>query len=520
MRIASIVAGLVLGAAWLSASLYFLSQVRSADAIRSRVDRIRIDQLETRRREKDFLLRSLTDPAFYRDGVTPYLKLHQEALNNLSRDIVELEKTIPADWSVALSPLTARKQEYADAFAAMVARYRRLGFKEFGLEGDLRRAIGQLKSQLPRNSLVPRLDVELRDYLLQPDERGLSAIQRGIDTLRDESDESRPLLDRYQKDLATYHALELEVGLDENLGLQGRYRSAVHEIEPIVERVVAKAASEYEGAVARMTTGLIVSSTLLTLLLSATFFLTRSARVRSRNLADAATELGRSNAELQQFAYVASHDLQEPLRAVAGCVQILEQRMAGKLEGRDAELIRHAVEGCVRMQTLIEDLLTLSRVNSKARPPIETSFEDILKAALDNLSVPIRESGAVITHDPLPTAAVEASQMVQVFQNLLGNAIKFRSQRAPAIHVGAARHEDGWRFSVRDNGIGIERQYFDRIFRVFQRLHTREEFPGSGIGLAVCEKIVGRHGGRIWLESEVNRGSTFYFSLPDVEGAG
>jgi light-regulated signal transduction histidine kinase (bacteriophytochrome) len=167
------------------------------------------------------------------------------------------------------------------------------------------------------------------------------------------------------------------------------------------------------------------------------------------------------------------------------------------------------------MQTLIEDLLTLSRVNSKARPPVGTSFEDVLRVATDNLAVPIQESGAVITHDPLPTVAVDPTQMVQVFQNLLGNAIKFRSQKPPAIHVGAQRHPDGWRFSVRDNGIGIERQYFDRIFRVFQRLHTREEYPGSGIGLAVCEKIVLRHGGRIWLESEENRGTTFFFSLPD-----
>jgi len=218
---------------------------------------------------------------------------------------------------------------------------------------------------------------------MRPDEHGLSVIQKHIDTLRAESDESRPLLDRHQKDLAAYHALELEIGLDENLGLQGRFRSAVHEIEPIVERVVVKAATEYDGAVAPHDHGtdrLLDAAGLAAL---HDVFLTRSARVRSRILAEAATELGRSNAELQQFAYVASHDLQEPLRAVAGCVQILEQRMEGKLEKRDVELIRHAVEGCVRMQTLIEDLLTLSRVNSKAQPPIVTNFEDILKAAKD-----------------------------------------------------------------------------------------------------------------------------------------
>jgi len=171
------------------------------------------------------------------------------------------------------------------------------------------------------------------------------------------------------------------------------------------------------------------------------------------------------------------------------------------------------------MQTLIEDLLTLSRVETQSKPPVRTDCGAVLQAALDNLEVPIRESGAIITHDAMPFVTLDPGQLLQVFQNLLGNAIKFRSRRTPNIHIGAVRHLDGWRFSVRDNGIGIDRQYFERIFRIFQRLHTREEYPGSGIGLSVCEKIVLRHGGRIWLESELNRGSTFYFSIPDRGGA-
>jgi signal transduction histidine kinase len=520
MKVASVAAGLLLGVAWLSGSVFFLSQVRAADGIRSRADHIRIDQLETRRREKDFLLRSLNDPAFYLEGSTSYLQLHQEALDLLGRDIAELEKVVPPEWPVGLERLTERKREYADAFAALVARYRQLGYKEFGLEGVLNAGLAELEARASAVPPAAQQDLALlradeKEYLLRSSEASLSAIQRRIDRLRGEAPDLGALLDRHQKDLAGYRAAEVDLGLDENLGLQGRFRGAVHEIEPIVERVVVRAGTEYVAAVGRLTSGLVVSSVLLAILLSTTFTLTKSARKQTRDLAGTATELARSNAELQQFAYVASHDLQEPLRAVAGCVQLLEQRMQDRLEPRDAELIRHAVEGCIRMQTLIEDLLTLSRVNSKARPPVGTSFEDVLRVATDNLAVPIQESGAVITHDPLPTVAVDPTQMVQVFQNLLGNAIKFRSQKPPAIHVGAQRHPDGWRFSVRDNGIGIERQYFDRIFRVFQRLHTREEYPGSGIGLAVCEKIVLRHGGRIWLESEENRGTTFFFSLPD-----
>jgi len=232
-------------------------------------------------------------------------------------------------------------------------------------------------------------------------------------------------------------------------------------------------------------------------------------------LKQANTELARSNAELQEFAYVASHDLQEPLRAVAGCVELLQERVHGLLDAKGEELITHTVEGTFRMQTLIEDLLALSRVVTRARPASATDSGKVLQEVLANLAAAIRESGAEVTHGVLPTLTVDSTQLLQLFQNLLSNAIKFRGTEPPRVHVSATREAGGWRFSVKDNGIGIEPQYFERIFRIFQRLHTRREYEGNGIGLAVCKKIVERHGGRIGLESAVGRGSTFSFTIPD-----
>ncbi|MBI3896671.1 MAG: PAS domain S-box protein [Gammaproteobacteria bacterium] len=225
-------------------------------------------------------------------------------------------------------------------------------------------------------------------------------------------------------------------------------------------------------------------------------------------------ELQRSNRELAQFAYVASHDLQEPLRAISGCVQLLQQRYQQKLDGRADELIEHAVSGAVRMQALINDLLSYSRVGTRGKPFEPCDVSQPLDEALANLAFTIKESGARVTYDEMPVVSADPTQLTQLFQNLIGNALKFRGKESPYIHVGTERKSGGHIIYVRDNGIGIEPQYFERIFGVFQRLHGRNQFPGNGIGLAICRKIVERHYGRIWVESVAGRGATFYFTLP------
>ena len=231
-------------------------------------------------------------------------------------------------------------------------------------------------------------------------------------------------------------------------------------------------------------------------------------------LESANRELARSNAELEQFAYIASHDLQEPLRAVSSCVQLLQKRYQGQLDARADEFIAHAVGGSVRMQALIDDVLVLSRVNTGARSLTATDSATALEVARTNLQVAIAESSAQITHDALPLVQADPGQMAQLLQNLIGNALKFCGDKPAVVHVGVRREAGEWLFSVADQGIGIEPQYFSRIFELFKRLHTRDEYAGTGIGLAICKKIVERHGGRIWVESERGQGTTFYFTLP------
>jgi PAS domain S-box-containing protein len=236
-----------------------------------------------------------------------------------------------------------------------------------------------------------------------------------------------------------------------------------------------------------------------------------------QQLAERAERLAQSNEELEQFAYVASHDLQEPLRMVSSYTQLLARRYRDKLDDNAREFIQYAVDGATRMQVLINDLLAYSRLDTRGGDFVPTSSQAALERALANLRLAIEESGAAVTHGPLPTVIADAVQLTQLFQNLVGNALKFRGAEPARVHVSAERSDDDWLFAVRDNGIGIDPSYGERIFVIFQRLHGRTEYPGTGIGLAICKKIVERHRGRIWLDVASGPGATFRFTLPARE---
>ena len=229
-------------------------------------------------------------------------------------------------------------------------------------------------------------------------------------------------------------------------------------------------------------------------------------------------ELARSNKDLEQFAYVASHDLQEPLRAVSGFVSLLQRQLQDSLNDKTKEYMHFTIDGVHRMQSLINGLLEYSRIDTRGKPPVKTDSSKPLEDAILSLQTSIEESGAKITYDKLPVVNIDPVQLAQLFQNLISNAIKFRGEKSLEIHISASHQDNAWKFAVKDNGIGIETQYSERIFLIFQRLHTRKQYPGTGIGLALCKKIVERHGGKIWFDSEPDKGSTFYFTIPDLEG--
>lgn len=280
---------------------------------------------------------------------------------------------------------------------------------------------------------------------------------------------------------------------------------------------------DYNFSVVYRTVSLIFAGLLLSGALAATSFaLLRREIVARRTIETVLRErqaaLTRSNAELEQFAHIASHDLQEPLRMISSYTQLLRRRYAGKLDADADAFIGYAVDGTKRMQVLINDLLNFSRVTSEAKPMEPVDLEAALADALQDLGLRIEDCGATVTHDPLPTVSADPVQMRQLLLNLVGNGMKFQAlERTPKVCVSVTREGHEWRFGVSDNGIGIEAQYFKNLFHIFKRLHSSDEYPGTGIGLAVCKKIVERHGGRIWVESVLGKGSNFLFTLPAME---
>ncbi len=237
-------------------------------------------------------------------------------------------------------------------------------------------------------------------------------------------------------------------------------------------------------------------------------------RRREKELKKLSDELARSNTDLKDFAYVASHDLKKPLQSIEGFVKLLGRRYKGKLDAKADEFIEYIGSGVKRMQMLIKDLLEYSQIGAKGKKFKPTDCSGVVEKAVGNLQVAIEERNAVVTYDELPTVMIDTPQMISLFQNLIDNAIKFCGKEAPRIHISAERKGDEWVFSIRDNGIGIDPNDSERIFEMFQRLHGRTDYPGTGIGLALCKRIIEGHGGRIWVESKTGKGSTFYFTMP------
>jgi light-regulated signal transduction histidine kinase (bacteriophytochrome) len=236
---------------------------------------------------------------------------------------------------------------------------------------------------------------------------------------------------------------------------------------------------------------------------------------RTKELAVANQVLERSNLELKQFAYIASHDLQSPLRSISGFVQLLRLEYEGKLDDQAQDWIRRTVQSIALMQSLIRDLLSYSRVDARSRPFAPTLFVDVVNDAIVLLDSSIQDSRGQVTFGELPTIMGDRSQLVQLLQNLIGNGLKYHSDKRPHIHISVERSGMEWIFSVHDNGIGIDAKHYEQIFEIFKRLHDQSEYPGTGIGLAVCRRVVDRHGGKIWVKSEPGNGSTFYFTIPE-----
>jgi PAS domain S-box-containing protein len=376
------------------------------------------------------------------------------------------------------------------------------------------------------NHMLDQIETQNRTIRESHERLNLALKASGVGTWNLDIAENRIILDEFTNPLFGYPAGEYTAEFD--LFLKMIHRGDRARVEQEI-RDVASAGGSYEsgfrvvwpdGTVRDLSArGKVVAGAGRTRMTGVFWDITERKLAEAR-LTRLLVELERSNKELELFAYVASHDLQEPLRMVSSYTQLLERRYSDKLDDDAREFIGYAVDGANRMQRLINDLLEFSRLSTRGKPLERTDVAELLGNVRVNLSVAIEETGALVTNDPLPVVAADAGQLGQLLQNLVGNGIKFRNGGNPQVHVRAVENEQHWEFSVRDNGIGIEQQYFDRIFVIFQRLHTKGDYPGTGIGLALCKRIVERHGGKIWVESRPDEGSTFFFTIPKLAHTG
>jgi light-regulated signal transduction histidine kinase (bacteriophytochrome) len=301
----------------------------------------------------------------------------------------------------------------------------------------------------------------------------------------------------HEEDLPNFHKV-IQRSIEENVPFETIYRIRRNENDINYINTKATILRDDFGAPVRMT--------------GVCFDITEMKRSTEQTMFNLNEDLLRSNKELEQFAYVASHDLQEPLRMISSFTQLLSMRYKDKLDKEAQEFISFAVDGASRMQTLINDLLEYSRIETRGKSLTAVDMHYVLGQTINNLGIKIREKNALITNDELPTIVANQAQMIQLFQNLIGNSIKF-CICSPIIHISAKSEHNHYHFTIKDNGIGIESQYFEKVFQIFQRLHSKEEYGGTGIGLAICKRIIERHGGKIWIESDPGEGTIFNFTL-------
>ena len=385
--------------------------------------------------------------------------------------------------------------------------------------------LDEAPKQQARLEELTRLQRKWTETMIEPAiarRRGAQSLEEGLDIASERAGERKIVMDEMRDVIRRIEADEAELLAERTEQVQTRR----HWLELILwggglfsigltatlATFAARAATQIKAAAAKLQ----ATNAELVVARDAAESENAQRRAAQARLREVVEDLERSNAELEQFAYVASHDLQEPLRAVAGCVQVLQKRYQGQLDARADQFIAHAVDGAQRMQNLINDLLAYSRVGTHGKEFEPVSMERVADRALMNLSERIKETGVEVTRDALPELRGDAGQLELVLQNLVSNALKFRGPTEPIVHIGYALNAQDQQhvFSVRDNGLGIEAQYFERIFVMFQRLHTRTEFPGTGIGLAICKKIIERHDGQISVESAPGEGATFTFWIP------